>query len=47
MSLTDLGKKTIIFELEGVLMNLRDNDLESTIYDCKLQIKGQENNIIS
>jgi hypothetical protein len=42
-----IGKKTIIFELEGVLMNLRDNDLESTVYDCKLQVKSQENNIIS
>lgn len=28
-------------------MNLRDNDLESTGYDCKLQIKSQENHIIS
>lgn len=40
-------KKTIIFELEGILVNLFSSAEEAIRYDSKIQIKTQGNEIIS
>jgi hypothetical protein len=42
-----IDKKSIAFELEGVLLNLCDNDMELSKYDSKVQIKSHGDDIIT